>query len=270
MARAGLRRFIVGGWDEIGVAAALVHFTVTGDIAEEDAYVLAALRRSRTDLADASRVELREYLAGMDGARMRGVVSNVKGIAHEIYYVEAENGDGDSTTAEMFEDTNHPDYDVILTDAATGERWEVQLKATSSASYVREAVAELGAESVYVTEELARAEGLTSTGISNRELTADVRGVIDDIVDAPTPLGYLPMLCGWSLPMLLLALTWRLMRRRISRKGYVRSMTVWGAAKVAKIAACLAAFGMAGWAAGVFGALGLKLAYEAYRARGPA
>lgn len=260
------RRFIVGGWDEFGIAAVLVHFSLTGEVAEEDAYVLVALRRSRNDLADATTVELRDYLAGMTDAQMRGVVSNVKGIAHEIYYVDAENSDGDSTTAEMFEDTNHPDYDVILFDAATGERREIQLKATSSASYVREAVEELGAENVYATAEIAQTVGVTSTGISNAELTADVRDVIRHLVDAPSPFGYLTALCAWALPMLLLVLTVRPARRRMSASAYVCAVAGRGAAKVGKIAAFLYAFGAAGWAVAAVVALGVKLAYEAYRA----
>jgi hypothetical protein len=262
-------RFLVGGWDEFAIAAALVHFRLTGDIAEEDAYVLVALRRSRNDLADATRVELRDYLAGMNDAQMRGVVNNVKGIAHEIYYVAAENADGDSTTAEMFEDTNHPDYDVVLLDSATGERREIQLKATSSPSYVREAIAELGAENVYATNEVARVVGVTGTGITNVELTADVRQVIDHLIDAPAPISYVWAVSACALPMLLLVFVARLARRRISGGAFLRGVSMWGVVKVAKITAFLVAFGIAGLGLAAVAALSLKLAYEAFRAMRP-
>ncbi len=267
MSVSGVGRIVVGVWDEIGIAAVLAHFALTGAIADDDAHILTALRRSRNDLADATRAELREYLSALDEAQMPGVVSNVKGIAHEIYFVESENADGDSVTAEMFADTNHPDYDVILRDASTGEERQVQLKATSSASYVREAVDELGAECVFVTEEVARSEGLTSTGISNRVLTSDVRAVIGRLVDAPTPLNYLPAACGWALSMLLLVVTWRLLRGRVSARGAVRSLAVWGAVKVATVAAFLAAFATPGWATWACLALGVKVAYVVYRTR---
>jgi hypothetical protein len=263
----GVGRIAIGVWDEIGIAAVLVHFALTGAIADDDAYVLMALRRSRNDLADATRVELRDYLSDLDEGQMRGVVNNVKGIAHEIYFVEAENADGDSVTAEMFPDTNHPDYDVILRDASTGEERQVQLKATSSASYVRETVDELGADSVFVTDEVARSEGLTSTGITNKALTSDVRGVVGHLVDAPTPMNYLPVACGWALAMLLLVLTWRLFRGRISGLGLVRSFAFWGVAKIAVIAAILTAFGVAGWATWACVAVGVKVAYVVYRSR---
>ena len=129
---------------------------------------------------------LREYVSSLDENQIPGLVNNVKGIAHEIYYVEMENGDGDSIEAYLFEDTNHPDYDVVLYDKETGDTVQVQLKASDSASYVQEAADELGSDQVLVTSELAERMGFKSTGISNEKLQADVEDVVDQLIDNPS------------------------------------------------------------------------------------
>ncbi len=189
--------------------------------------MLSALRRSRADLAGASQEELRDYLRSLDEEQLPGLVNNVKGIAHEVWYVEAENADGDGVSAYMYGDTNHPDFDVVLVDDVTGEELELQLKTTDSTAYVENAIDELGAERVVVTEELANELGVESSGISNEELTADVEGVVDGIIDAPYLWDYVPALSAWSLALLVTSLTRRYLRKEIDAQ---RNYSAMGAA----------------------------------------
>ena len=49
----------------------------------------------------------------MSDEQLVGVVSNVKGILHEMEYVRLENTDGDSISAAMFPDTNHKGFEYF-------------------------------------------------------------------------------------------------------------------------------------------------------------
>lgn len=64
--------------------------------------------------------------------------------------------------AEIFEETNPPDSDIILIDSETGEREYVQLKATEDATYVREAMEKNPHIRVISTEELTEKLGIES------------------------------------------------------------------------------------------------------------
>ena len=241
-----VREIVRRRWDEIGIAGVLGDFYTSGNIDPENTYVLSALRRSRSDLAGASQEELRNYLHSLDEDQLPGLVNNVKGVAHEVWYVDAENGDGDGVSAYMYEDTNHPDYDVVLVNSDTGEELEVQLKATDSTAYVENTIDELGAERVVVTEELANELGIESSGISNEELTADVEGVVDGIIDAPDLWDYVPALSAWSLALLVTSLTRRYLRKEIDAQQYRRMLTKFGGLKVLKMVLITAALSTPG------------------------
>jgi hypothetical protein len=241
-----IREIVRRRWDELGIAAVLGDFYTSGDIDAENSYVLTALRRSRSDLSGATREQLRDYLRSLDDDQLPGLVNNVKGIAHEVWYVEAENADGDSVAAYMFEETNHPDYDVVLVDEATGDELELQLKATDSAEYVTDAVDELGAERVVVTEELADELGLESTGISNEQLTTDVEHLVDVMVDSPDLWDYVPALSAWSLALLVVSLTRRYRRKEIDAQQYRRMLTKFGGLRVLKMVLITAALSVPG------------------------
>jgi hypothetical protein len=241
-----VREIVRRRWDEIAIAGVLGDFYTSGNIDPENAHVLSALRRSRTDLAGASQEELRDYLRSLDEDQLPGLVNNVKGIAHEVWYVEAENVDGDGVSAYIYEDTNHPDFDVVLVDNATGEELELQLKATDSTAYVENAIDEIGAERVVVTEELADELGVESSGLSNEELTSDVEGVVNGIIDAPDLWDYVPALSAWSLALLVTSLTRRYLRKELDARQYRRMLTKFGGLKVLKMVLITAALSTPG------------------------
>lgn len=162
----------------------------------DDSLVLEAFRRSDNELADASAAEVAAYFSSYSDEAQQGIINNVKGIYHELAFVDAENADGDAWIAEVMPSTNHPGVDVVLTNSETGEIVELQLKATDSAQYVNSALTD-GADGVQVlaTEEVAkRVGGVESSGFSNEEITEDVEhftaalqtGAEDTLIDTFT------------------------------------------------------------------------------------
>lgn len=68
---------------------------------QDQELVLAALRRSTRALEAADDEALANYLPELTTDQMRGVLSNVKGIFHELLVVRSENADGDDMTARL-------------------------------------------------------------------------------------------------------------------------------------------------------------------------
>lgn len=147
----------------------------------EEKLVLDALRRSTTDLNDATTAELAAYIAKLSPEELRGVVSNVKGIYHELLFVHAENIDSDEISARVFEATNHPGADVEF--FVDGNAIHVaQLKAVKSPDAVFEHLVRYPDIEVIATEEVAKEiEGVRSSGFSNAELSDDVERVISEV-----------------------------------------------------------------------------------------
>ena len=90
-------------------------YQIINEIAHETlemSLVAEAIRRSTRKLEDnASIEEIRDYLSGYEEEALNGVLANVKGIYHELIF-EHSDYDGDSITARLFEETNHPGADV--------------------------------------------------------------------------------------------------------------------------------------------------------------
>lgn len=140
----------------------------------EEELVLQALRRSTRALETASAQELSDYLGGLSGDQLRGVASNVKGIYHELLFVQSVNGGWDQVSARVKDFTNHPGGDVefVVDGSVIGE---VQLKAVASEAQVLEHLARYPEIEIRVTDEVAsRMPGIESSGFSNEELNRDV------------------------------------------------------------------------------------------------
>ncbi len=141
----------------------------------EEALVLDALRRSRRDLVEASDADLAAYVAGLEPDQLRGVVSNVKGIYHELLFEAAEDADGDIVLAQIPEATNHPGSDVEFT--VDGDViGAVQLKAVASPTHIYEHLARYPGIDILATQEVAAlVPSVSSSGYSNVDLEAEVR-----------------------------------------------------------------------------------------------
>lgn len=202
-------------FDSAAIITALASIAFTdeaGDLEEGDYATLAALRRSNSMLENAPLPEIQAYLCGLDEDQIHGLVSNVKGILHEMEFVRLENEDGDSVYASFFDATNHPDTDIQLLDRSTGETWEVQLKATDDASYVTDWIERHPGGEILVTDELAQRMDLSTSEQSNGELTANVEDFVDQMVsaqDADDFWDYFPAIGAASAAVVI----WELWRR---------------------------------------------------------
>ncbi|MGK0618709.1 hypothetical protein [Meiothermus cerbereus] len=230
-------------FDSAAIVAALLAVALTdepGNLEERDLAILAALRRSNSMLEDASLSEIQHYLRGLDEEQIPGLVSNVKGILHEMEFVRIENEDGDSIYASIFDETNHLGTDVQLLDRATGEVWEVQLKATDSASYVTDWIEQHPGGEILVTDELAQKMDLPTSGQSNEELTTNVEDFVDRMLtakDADDFWDYFPALGVASSTVVVWELWRRHQRGEVSRERFMRLAARATGLKIAKIGA---------------------------------
>jgi hypothetical protein len=159
----------------------------------EQNLVLDALRRSTNDLEDASVQELADYVQGLSSEALRGVMSNTKGIYHEMLFVQAFNAEHSEVTARLMEATNYPGADVqFIMDGDVIS--EVQLKAVSSPALVHEHLRRYPDIDILATEETAAMmDGIDSSGFRNAILSSDVanrmfelkgEGLLDEVSDS--------------------------------------------------------------------------------------
>lgn len=167
-----------------GVFYALITQTVL-DGSSEQLFVLEALRRSTLSLEGASEADLAVYLDSLSPEQLRGVANNVKGIYHEMLWIEKYNATHTDSYATMHQSTTHQGSDVQIFSQDSGDLLEeYQLKSTGSASYVREHLEKYPDIDVLVTNEASSAiDGVESSGFSNVENTAYVGGVFDEVAD---------------------------------------------------------------------------------------
>ena len=239
MGRTNLIRHIRTNLDEALIIGALakVAFYNSAELNDTDQAVLAAFRRSTTELHDATPEQVGEYLRGLDEVALPGVVSNTKGILHEMQFVEVENADGDSVYASIFPSTNNPGTDVEFIDTSTGETWEAQLKATDSAAYANAWIADHPNGEILVTTELANHSDLPSSGISNQELTDDVEGFVDKMVQGDETIwDHFPVITTLTLANILWALWQRYDAGEIDWERFKVLAARASGIKVAKIA----------------------------------
>ena len=140
----------------------------------EQGLVLSALRRSNRRLEEASVQELSNYVRELSPEQLKGVVSNTKGIYHELLFVEMHNSVSDTDRASVMEAINHPGVDVQFHMDGDLVR-EVQLKAISSPSSIYEHMQRHPDVEILATEEMAAIlEGVDSSGLNNAILSKDV------------------------------------------------------------------------------------------------
>lgn len=212
--------FVRRNFDEAAIlaVAAKLAFDSAPEFSDSEQATIAAMMRAHPQ-AGGSPQALGDWLSEMSEDQIQGVVNNTKGVLHEMEFVRLENDDGDPVYASLFVDTNHPGYDVQFVDIDTGARWEVQLKATDNESYVREWMNAHPEGDVVVTEELAAALELPTSGIRNEALTARTEDVVDRLVntaDDDNLWNYFPALTATSIGLVAWALWQRYRSGRIT------------------------------------------------------
>lgn len=238
-------RYLRTNFDDLAIVTSLGHMAATAPeaLADGDFAVMAALQRAVPDLANSSQEDVSEYLLAMDADQLQGLTSNVKGVLHEMQFVEIENSNGDSVHAALFESSNHPGYDVTMVDAETGETWALQLKATDNSGYVQDWIDAHPDGEILVTEELAQEMDIESSGIGNEELTADVSTFVDKMqsaADDSVIWDYFPALTLASVAIVVGELWLRLQRGQISAGEFQRLAAHATGMKVGKIALLMA------------------------------
>lgn len=178
------QRYISRRFDEAAILStfAKIAFSPETSLAEEDYAVLAALRRS-SDHWQLSITDTSEKLSSYNNEQIAGLINNVKGILHEMEFQALENDDGDTIVAALFSDTNHRTFDIQMLDQKTGDAWEVQLKATDDLSAINAWIASNPDTEILVTEELSERMRISSSGLSNEDLTMRVEDFVDRMIE---------------------------------------------------------------------------------------
>lgn len=233
-------RYVRRHFDEAAILAVAVKlaFEDEPDFSDSELATIAAMQRAHPSAGD-SPEELGQWLASLDEDQIEGVVSNTKGVLHEMEFVRIENEDGDAIHAAMFEQSNHPGFDVTFTDDGTGTVWDAQLKASDSTAYVQDWIDQHPDGEILVTQELAEKMGLPSSGLSNEELTVRTEDMVDQLleVNADDSLwDYFPGLTAASVGLVVWGLYGRYRKGEITLsrfKWLVAKATGMKAAKIA-------------------------------------
>ena len=212
--------YIRRNFDEAAILAVAAKLAFEGDAQfdETEQATIAAMQRAHPQ-AGGTVEELGGWLSEMEPDQIAGVVSNTKGVLHEMEFVRLENEDGDAVHAALFDETNHAGYDVTFVDTSTGLQWEAQLKASESPSYIQEWIDAHPDGEIIVTEELANAMGIAGSGLTNGDLTARTEDVVDRLLATDgddTIWDYFPYLAAASLGLIVWELWQRLSRGSIS------------------------------------------------------
>ena len=217
-------RYVRRNFDEAAIlaVAAKLAFEEAPRFSESELATIAAMQRAHPSAGD-SPEELGQWLADMDEDQIMGVVSNTKGVLHEMEFVRIENEDGDAVHAAVFESTNHADYDIQFTDVDTGATWEAQLKATDASDYVQDWIDQHPDGEILVTHELAEELDLPDSGLSNADLTARTEDVVDQLLEASdddTLWDYFPALSIASVSLVVWSLFQRYRNGEISLQRF--------------------------------------------------
>jgi len=144
--------------------------------------VVDAMQRANPALAELSDPEIGAYLSGLSHDQLQGVMSNTKGVYHEMLYVDGINSSDIGETASLHPELNNPGVDVIVSSSDNDVMNEVQLKATDSTSYVNEHLDKYPDIALLATSEVAsKLEGVDDSGITNAELNSDVTQSIAEL-----------------------------------------------------------------------------------------
>ena len=235
-----LIHYIRSNFDEVAIITCLASINRSNNVelSEQDLAVLSALHRTNPALSNASTDEIRSYLQNLDDNQITGLVSNVKGVLHEMEFIRLENEDGDSVYASIFQSVNHPDTDVMLIDRDTGDSWETQLKATDDTSYVQDWIDNHPDGEILVTDEIANKMDLQSSGFSNEEITADVNDFVDKMIDSEQLtkiIDYFPELSIISIAIIVQELWERYQRNEINFTEFKELVAIATGLKIAKV-----------------------------------
>ena len=249
------KEFVQKNIDELAVISVISKLR-SGEkiVTEEETVILEAMIRSSNKITDLdSAINFAKTTAAKGADSLMGAANNIKGIAHELIYIKTENEDGDSVFAFMPGDTNHPQFDVLTINNATGEqKWE-QLKTTTNPENINSWIEKYpGSEgSLKVNIEMADKLGFESTGISDKELTIDVNNFLDKLIQMDE--NALTQIIETSPPLTIIAASFvvyglykRYQQDEISKKQFISMSAKITGIKAAKIVMLLSLLALPG------------------------
>ena len=243
------KEFIKNNIDDLSIFSVMHNFKFGKALLnEEENIILQAIIRSSksiNNLEDAK--DFVNEMINRGPEAMMGAANNIKGIAHELKYVKMENEDGDEIYAFLPEDTNNAEFDLIRVNKITNEQEYIQLKATSSAD-VLDAFYEKYPNSktkLVASDEIARKEGVESSGISNEKLSNDVDNLLQKLSTMDVKLldeliEKAPALTVISASFALYELFKRYKKKEITKNKFIYLGTKLTGIKAAKITTILA------------------------------
>lgn len=77
--------------------------------------VINAMQRANPKLSDLTEHEIGQHLSGLTPEQIQDVVSNTKGIYHEMLYVDTYNNSSTGEEASLHPDLNNPESDITFT-----------------------------------------------------------------------------------------------------------------------------------------------------------
>lgn len=238
-------RYIRRNFDEAAILAVALKLAFERDavFSESEQATILAMQRAHPRAGDSTE-ELGEWLRAMEPEQLAGVVSNTKGVLHEMEFVSLENGDGDSVHAALFGSANQAGYDVQFVDHDSGMRWDAQLKASDDAGYIQDWINTHPDGEIRVTDEIAATMGLPSSGLSNEELSVRTEDLVDRLLtstDDDTLWNYFPALTAASVGLVTWELWQRVRRGEITPSRFKRMLARATGLKAGKLALlCLA------------------------------
>ena len=249
------KEFVQKNIDELAVISVISKLR-SGEkiVTEEETVILEAMIRSSNKITDLdSAINFAKTTAAKGADSLMGAANNIKGIAHELIYIKTENEDGDSVFAFMPEDTNHPQFDVLTINNATGEqKWE-QLKTTTNPENINSWIEKYpgSEESLKVNIEMADKLGFESTGISDKELSIDVNNFLDKLIQMDE--NALTQIIETSPPLTVIAASFvvyglykRYQQDEISKKQFISMSAKITGIKAAKIVMLLSLLALPG------------------------
>lgn len=132
---------------------------------------------------------LEDVIYKMDDTQIQGLVNSIKGKLFELRYVDYLNNGNlpDGYNAIMASSANNPGWDIAILNSDGTIAKELQMKATDSLNYVKEALDKYPDISVVTTDEMysnlimhGMADNVINSGISNAELTEVVTEALEN------------------------------------------------------------------------------------------
>lgn len=168
----------------IGTITAVAMLLLEGktEFEGDELLVLEAFRRSTPELHNASPEQITEYIAQYQGKSLEGLLNNIKGIYHELAYIEHENNDGDQWFADIAVDVSQPGFDFSLRNAATDETFLIQLKTNASSIYEHRSTYDYAV--MAPTDVADDFPGVMDSGFTKEELNNSLDRTVDKLDDS--------------------------------------------------------------------------------------